>query len=501
MSGQLDSSSGKAIAERESLDKFVRERDVEGQVQDIVQSLLAAKPENPRQWLLNKLEQELSDESEDLAESDLHKLFSVARKISSEIVPQNTIDIVIAETLDLLHCDTVSLFVLDKKSGMLRLFASNLENPIMVSPGQGIAGAVFNSGESVNIPDCYKDRRFDRTFDRKSGYVTRSILVVPIMEFDESTIGVIQAINKMPKGTSRGPTTDDKGQPSPAGLRAVPFSRNDEKILSHLCQHVGIALRNAEVFREAINTSERVTGLLNTIQSLSQDLGTQSLLLTITMHANKIVSAVRSTVFLHDDANQQLWSVSTDTGAEIRIPNKAGIAGLCYSSGNLINIPDAYADSRFNQEVDKRLGFKTQSILAIPMFEEQGHAHSMQPRKSSAANNGPLVIGVIQMINKQSFDGQLEAFDDADIEVMEMFAKFVGPKLTNSSMLIRRHSESLEVSEGARALGKSSQLGDPSETKEDRARKRLSMQNHDAALPELNEAEEEEEEESAGAAA
>merc|ERR1712110_272135 len=99
--------------------------------------------------------------------------------------------------------------------------------------------------------------------------------------------------------------------------------------------------------------------------------------------------------------------------------------------------------------------------------------------------------GVIQMINKQSFDGQLEAFDEADIEVMEMFAKFVGPKLTNSSMLIKRHSESLDVSEGMRALGKTANLEAPAETKEDRARKRLSMTHHDAALPELDEEEEE----------
>merc|ERR1712061_485289 len=120
-----------------------------------------------------------------------------------------------------------------------------------------------------------------------------------------------------------------------------------------------------------ISISERATGLLNTIQSLSQDLGTQSMLLTITMHANKIVSAERSTVFLVDEPNQQLWSVSTDTGAEIRIPKKAGIAGQCCCEGICINIPDAYADSRFNQEVDKKTGFKTQSILAIPMIDEE----------------------------------------------------------------------------------------------------------------------------------
>jgi len=197
----------------------------------------------------------------------------------------------------------------------------------------------------------------------------------------------------------------------------------------HLSQHVGIALRNAEVYREAITVSERATGLLNTVQSLSQDLGIQSLLLTITMHANKIVSAQRSTVFLVDEAKNQLWSVSTDTGVEIRIPKAAGIAGECCIEGKLINITDAYADSRFNQAFDRKTGFKTQSIMAIPMFDD--------PAKTSFKRNPEDlgVIGVIQMINKVSYDGQLEFFDEQDIEVMDLFAKFVGPKLAHSSMI------------------------------------------------------------------
>lgn len=435
---------GGAEGEREALDRYIREYSVEQAIQEMMQGLLEAKPSNPRQWLLNRLEQELSDESEELSESDLHRLFAVTRKITSEIVPQETIEIVVSETLKLLNCDTVSLFVLCKKSGMLRLYASNLDTPIVVSPGQGIAGSVFNMKETVNIPDCYKDARFDKSFDRKSGYITKSLLAVPIIDFDGAAVGVIQAINKFPTVEM----VAGDGQKL-SGTRAVPFLRNDEKMLVHLSQHVGIAMRNAEVYREAISTSERATGLLNTIQSLSQDLGTQSMLLTITMHANKIVSSQRSTVFLVDEPNQQLWSVSTDTGQEIRIPKKAGIAGQCCSEGVLINIPDAYADSRFNQEIDKKTGFKTQSILAIPMFMDGGDTDISEARPEMKRS----VIGVIQMINKVSFDGQLEFFDDADVQVMELFAQFVGPKLAHSSMLARRHSEHGEQKEAELALG------------------------------------------------
>merc|ERR1719442_93129 len=124
-----------------------------------------------------------------------------------------------------------------------------------------------------------------------------------------------------------------------------------------------------------------------------------------------------------DEAKGELWSVSTDTGQEIRIPKTTGLAGECCSKGELINIPDAYADARFNQDVDKRTGFKTQNILAIPMLTADGS-----------------VSGVIQMINKVSPDGTYEVFDEADVEVMELFAKFVGPKLTQSSMFVPKDS-------------------------------------------------------------
>jgi len=432
----------KADDERRLLNDYCDSHKVEEAVQGIVLSLLEAKPDDPKKWLLKRLEDELTEESDDLSEADVHRLFSVTRKITSEIVPQDTIEIIINETISLLNCDRVSLFVLEKKSNMLKIYASNLSTPIIVSPGQGIAGSVFQTKKTVTIPNCYKDKRFDKTFDQRSGYITRSLLAVPILDFDNAAVGVLQAINKI---DPEKPVEEDK----PAGTRSMPFTRNDEKILQHLSQHVGIALRNAEVYREAITVSERATGLLNTVQSLSQDLGIQSLLLTITMHANKIVCAQRSTVFLVDEAKNQLWSVSTDTGVEIRIPKAAGIAGECCMEGKTINIPDAYADSRFNQAFDKKTGFKTQSILAIPIFYDPVLGNFTRHGDDSG------VIGVIQMINKVSYDDQLEFFDEQDVEVMELFAKFVGPKLAHSSMLKKDAHSGKEgsVDEAHLALG------------------------------------------------
>lgn len=68
----------------------------------------------------------------------LVRLFESTRSITAEIVPKDTIDIIISETIKLLGCDRVSLFVYSPKLATLVLTASNLSKPIRVLPGQGI---------------------------------------------------------------------------------------------------------------------------------------------------------------------------------------------------------------------------------------------------------------------------------------------------------------------------------------------------------------------------
>ncbi|CAE8598794.1 unnamed protein product, partial [Polarella glacialis] len=137
-------------------------------------------------------------------------------------------------------------------------------------------------------------------------------------------------------------------------------------LMENLTQHVSIALRNAEVYSAAIVTSERASALLQMIQTLSEDLGAQSMILNVITHANQLVQANRCMIFLVDDQREQLWSIATDSGKEIRIPKSAGIAGECATENKLIVIDDAYTDPRFNQEVDKESGYVTKSIIAVP---------------------------------------------------------------------------------------------------------------------------------------
>merc|ERR1719253_1080831 len=350
---------------------------------------------------------------------DLRTLFEATKRITKEIVPKESVNVMIGETLRLLQCDRVSVFIYDQKLDMLILSASNLVRPIRIARGQGIAGHVYETQESVNIPDCYADPRFDPGVDKATGYHTRCLMAVPILDFDKCSLGVLQAINK----------------------NDGAFTESDELMVGHLAQQAGIAYRNAELYGAALKSSERSSGLLKMLNSLTQNIGAQSMILQMTIHANELVQADRCSVFMLDMQKDELYSVSTNTGKEIRIPKDKGIAGECCIECKLINIPDAYQDKRFNPAFDKSSGYHTQSILAVPVYVSG---------KSDKDDDKGTTYGVIQMINKIEFDGQIGVFDDDDVNVIETFSRFVATKLSHSSLFKRKDKDKAE---GASAFG------------------------------------------------
>jgi putative ABC transport system ATP-binding protein len=119
-----------------------------------------------------------------------------------------------------------------------------------------------------------------------------------------------------------------------------------------------------------------------------------------------LLSAERASLFLVDEARGELWSkVARDVHGEmieIRIPRTAGVAGSVFTSGTTENIPDAYADPRFDSNADRESGFVTRGILCVPLRDAGGE-----------------IFGVAQALNKQG--GGVFAADD--IERFETFMR------------------------------------------------------------------------------
>jgi K+-sensing histidine kinase KdpD len=145
---------------------------------------------------------------------------------------------------------------------------------------------------------------------------------------------------------------------------------------------------------------EKVHKLVEATKIVNSTLDTDRLLELILHTATTTVQADRGTLYLVDEAKSELWSkvVQGSSTIEIRLPMGKGIAGYVAVSGETINIPDAYADRRFNPEVDRRSGYRTKTILCMPMKNKDGK-----------------VIGVFQLLNKPggSFTEEDQEFIDA----------------------------------------------------------------------------------------
>ncbi len=138
------------------------------------------------------------------------------------------------------------------------------------------------------------------------------------------------------------------------------------------------------------------------------------LLLSIMQRIGDFMQAERTTLFLYDREHDQLWS-KVASGAntdEIRIPAGTGIAGHVMNTGDTVNIADAYADSRFNPEVDRKSGFHTHSILCQPVVNYQNQR-----------------IGVVQVLNKQG-----GAFDEQDEKLLEALSSQSAIAIENSQL-------------------------------------------------------------------
>ena len=133
------------------------------------------------------------------------------------------------------------------------------------------------------------------------------------------------------------------------------------------------------------------------------------------------MEADRSSIFLLDEARQELWSrVALGVGEQtIRFPATRGIAGHVASTGELLNVPDPYADPRFNPTVDRQTGYRTRSILCGPLRARDGR-----------------IVGVLQILNKRG-DGPFLAADVKRFQrVMSRCSLAIENALTYDSLVI-----------------------------------------------------------------
>jgi adenylate cyclase len=180
---------------------------------------------------------------------------NVVSDISSELQLRPLLAKLIATITRMLDAERSTLFLNDDKRGELYtevgegLGATQIRFP----NDRGIAGAVFTRGETINIPHAYADLRFNPSFDRTTGFFTRSILCVPVVNKQGKTIGVTQVLNK----------------------RGGVFTAEDEARLKAFTSQISIGLENAKLFDDIQNMKNYNASILesmtNGVLTLNED--------------------------------------------------------------------------------------------------------------------------------------------------------------------------------------------------------------------------------------
>uniref|UniRef100_A0A8C6WZG1 Phosphodiesterase n=1 Tax=Neogobius melanostomus TaxID=47308 RepID=A0A8C6WZG1_9GOBI len=256
--------------------------------------------------------------------------------------------------------------------------------------GTTIAAHVAKTRKTLLVEDIMGDERFPDGTGQVSGI--HSVLCLPIL----TAIGDLIAILELHRHRGR-----------------EPFNLSHQEVATAILAWASVAIHQVQVCRGLAKQTELNDFLLD-------------------IYAKNLVNADRCALFQVDHNNQELYSDLFDIGEEkegkpvfrktkeIRFSIEKGIAGQVAQTGEVLNIPDAYADPRFNREVDLKTGYTTRNILCMPIVSRG------------------TVIGVVQMVNKLSGS----AFTKTDENNFKMFAVFCALALHCANMYHRiRHSE------------------------------------------------------------
>lgn len=282
------------------------------------------------------------------------------------LIVDTTTEVLDAERATLYLCDAEGRLVSRVKKG------SELQE-IVLDVGQGIAGQVAATGRPVRVRDAYDDDRFDREWDEKSGFRTRSILGVPVKNSRGKTIGVLQVLNK--KG--------EKGRPA-------VFTPYDVELLDTLATQAAVSVDKANLIERLKTRNEELARATKQLERSLANLELLYQLETQMAPAETVSGLAKSAVTLTATAcraaagallhqptgggDLMLYVVNLDEPDRVRevaVQPGEGIAARALDRGELLNIGSA-KQIRDPRRVRELLGLKVWSAIAAPLLGDEG---------------------------------------------------------------------------------------------------------------------------------
>ena len=314
--------------------------------------------------------EELSSENK-----QLKRFMEIGKVLYDERNVDRLLPLMVTEISRALGADRGTLFLVDwERMKLSTRFAEGMDGQrIQLDLRMGLVGLSVLTKRTINVPHAYDDPRFNAAIDKRTGFRTDSVLCVPFFDRQGEVMGALQMLNR----------------------ETGVFREADER------KALRAAAQLASMNGAGPVDQARAQGVIQALR--------------------RSTHSERGSLFLLDREKAELCSVVADglQDLDIRLGLNLGIAGLVAVTGAELNIEDVYEDRRFDRSTDENTGYRTRSILCVPIRNQSGE-----------------VLGVIEAINKK---GGL--FTDADRELLKALSSYVAISIENAMLFDEQHRQ------------------------------------------------------------
>ncbi|GMF10153.1 unnamed protein product [Phytophthora lilii] len=323
------------------------------------------------------------------AQHRIEGLLKLHRNISMESVSSSAVlDQVLAVCHELVGTERIGLFIkIDGEDELYIASAADIVRGEYVPITKGIAGYVARTGETVITNDAYSHPLFDSTLDQKTGFLTKRILCLPVKSPEGTILAVLSAVNK---------------------VDGMDFTSEDAVFLNYAAEAVGTSLHKASLHREVRTSQKLIEARLRLTTFITESTDIAEFVDMVMELGKDIMECDRFGLLLIDHSKHELWITPRVGGESIRSPINRGISGLVATTGKTVCTRDAYKHELFDPSVDMKTGYRTTSVLCMPVFED----HSL--------TTPPKVVAVAMCINKKE-GAHVVAFTKTDREIMTKY--------------------------------------------------------------------------------
>jgi Nif-specific regulatory protein len=222
------------------------------------------------------------------------------------------------------------------------------------------------------------------------------------------------------------PNSSD-GQPRILSLAGRRLANEDLPAITGVGRVFGYGLSLNERLSQQLRRADKLRNTLAIAATFAGAPDTATLLESIAKAATKLLDCDRSSIFIWDRDRHEVVACPAlgVPGGSLRIPDNVGIVGQVIHTGQSIRVEDAYADSRFGKSVDKATGYRTKTLLAVPLLDADGKR-----------------IGCFEGINKNN--GLFDADDEESLTQLGIQAAVALASTRERENLLRSHQQMTE---------------------------------------------------------